>query len=375
MNAPSVASGPDFSRLTPLEYLSLADRERIHTETIRWLLSDDSPLVPDARIDLLSILTGSDFHGAVIDSASTEHDHLDLLVKATTAGHSRYVAIENKLKSAEHSSQLSRYDEYLSPYVPCDKAFLTLIEQQPSSSTAWTPVSYSTLASILQAVTADSKNVIRNREYVADYQATLGRLVGAVHRVVSSPDLYAGNGAVFPDPIPLTAPADFHEFASYVEKMRLRTVLQKAWMLQLGQAVSTAGNGAAWDVGETRGAAHLGFDLCLTSHQHVQLLVGLQLQNRAFKVFCAPEPYEKGASAAAHTAVETVLASLRSQMGIEASPLTPTRDRGFRSFSPRHVAPEGTLSIVDWEVACRAVLSNLTRAVGALGLAVERADA
>jgi hypothetical protein len=112
------------------------------------------------------------------------------------------VAIENKLKSAEHSGQLARYDADLKRYSPCDKIFLTLVEQPPHSSTAWSGVSYATVAGALDKVADDGKSAPTKGEYVADYQETLGRLVGAVQRVVSTPDLYAGNGAVFPFPIP-----------------------------------------------------------------------------------------------------------------------------------------------------------------------------
>jgi hypothetical protein len=40
----------DYEHLTPLEYLSLADRERIHTETLHWLLGEDSPINARARL-------------------------------------------------------------------------------------------------------------------------------------------------------------------------------------------------------------------------------------------------------------------------------------------------------------------------------------
>jgi hypothetical protein len=94
---------------------------------------------------------------------------------------------------------------------------------------------------------------------VADYEQLLRRLVGAIERVVYLPDAYAGNGAVFEDRTVAEPPDDFASFAAYVRKMRLRTILQKAWMRALGLATlaSMPGPPLRWRVDETRGAALL----------------------------------------------------------------------------------------------------------------------
>jgi hypothetical protein len=81
----------------------------------------------------------------VIAEASTENEHIDLLVRLDCAGGSHHVAVENKLKSAEHTLQLARYDTYVDGLGDCTKLFLTLVGEQPQSSSSWLAVPYALL--------------------------------------------------------------------------------------------------------------------------------------------------------------------------------------------------------------------------------------
>jgi hypothetical protein len=182
----------DYRHLTPLEYLSLADRERIHTETLRWLLGEDSPINASARLGILEKLARRRFPDGIIAEASTEDRHIDLLVCLDFADGRHHVAIENKLKSAEHTLQLARYDSYLDTLGDCTKLFLTLVGENPQSSSSWLPVPYALLHEAVLSVTPHTHS-----DYVADYERLLRRLVGAIERVVDLPDAYAGNGVVF----------------------------------------------------------------------------------------------------------------------------------------------------------------------------------
>ncbi len=277
------------------------------------------------------------------------------------------IAIENKLKSAEHSSQLNRYDKYLAAYEPCEKLFLTLIEQRPYSSSAWRAVSYAELNRTRQHEAATPGNLLRDQAFVHDYTSMLSRLVRAVERVIRSPDEYAGNDAVFPYEVLEKRPMDFDDFASYVERLRLATVLQKAWMLELGSRVVVPGATLDWDVGETHRAAHLGFKVRELSYRKTRLDIGLQLQNRSFKVYCAPTGYRAGATRDTHRAVEGTLGTLRDNMGMPNARLSSTHGKGFRSFSIGGLAPHDTLRIEPWAEACSNALSTIGRAARNLG--------
>jgi hypothetical protein len=349
----------DFRHLTPLEYLSLADRERIHTETLRWLFSDDSPLGETNRLEVLEQLAARKFPDATIFGATTEEKNLDLIVKLDWAGQPHYVAIENKLKTAEHSSQLAGYDVYLASLGNCTRLFLTLVGEPPVSSSKWESVSYARLHDAVQLA-----RPIRNVEYVSDYELMLRRLVGAVDRVILTPDSYAGNGAVFDSALGTPA-GDFDEFATYIKRMRLRTILQQAWMRALGVAILSSQEVLVetWHVGETRGSALLHFTLAWFQDDGRTYEVGVQLQNWVFKVFCAPSPYLRGALQEQHEVVERTLVLLRNRLGLAQARFTHAREFGFRSFSAGDLAPKGTLSIGAWSQAFTRVIQRVNEVV------------
>jgi hypothetical protein len=160
-------------------------------------------------------------------------------------------------------------------------------------------------------------------------------------------------------------PDDLAPFAAYVRKMRLRTILQKAWMRALGLSVlaSIPASPLGWHVDETRGVALLHIDLSLVRIDGSEFYTGVQLQHRSFKVFCYPYPYRKGAEHYQHDVVARTLTELRDTLGLGEQRLSSTRDYGFRSFNAGALAPAGTLSVEAW---CRASIEVLRRVKEAL---------
>ena len=335
-----------FESLTPLEYLALADRERIHTETLRWLLGPDSTLPMDSRRRILERLIGVDIGPLEIVDSSSEVKHIDLLVKLAGPGGPGVAAFENKLKSGEHSAQLARYDVYLESFDPCFRVFLTLLGEPARSSQAWITRSYTDLlAAIEPEIGAQSDS----STYLAEYCAGLARLVEAVRLVTEEPDDYAGFGVVFPDELGRRPPTDF---AEYVAKFRLRMILQKAWMRALGIAVGESmGNDALlWEVGEQRGIALVDFLFGEVVIDDNRFKCGIQLQGWRVKVFAAPEPYPKLATTAQHNGVAEILEALRSHLGTELKLTTPG-SRGFRSCITSVPSAAGTFLIDSWASA------------------------
>jgi hypothetical protein len=259
---------------------------------------------------------------------------------------------------------LRRYDEVLDRRGDGTKLFLTLLGEDPRSSDAWRPISYAHLYDAIALARPE-----RHTEYVTDYEQLLSRLLGAVQRVLSASDAYAGNGAVFDERIALEPPADFDVFARYIRKMRLRTLLQQAWMRGLGLSIISAGSVAFshWHVSESRGAASLQFDFAqVRDDAGGAYSVGVQLQHGSFKVFCAPSPYAKGAGQQQSEAAERTLLRMQQRLEIQGRKLTTARTHGFRSFKASELAPHGTLAIAAWHDALEPVLRGVGEAASDL---------
>lgn len=352
----------DFGTMTPLEFLSLGDRERIHTETLRWLLSNDSPLSSGGAVRFLGDLCPGLPQIVEVLDAFTEYRSLDLVVKVRSAGSAiEHVVIENKLKSAEHSAQLRRYDEEATKLGTMGKFFMTLIGEPAASSADWRSITYRQFYDSLSAeVTA--RPPVQSVEYVRDYLQLLSRLVGAVERVVASPEPYAaivfGAGERAEEDV---------AFAKYVEKTRLKTILQRAWMRELGTLI--AGRAPRywdrWSTGETRGNALITFHLApiLRSGQSVD--VGVQMQSGQAKIFASPTGYAAGASIDTHQSVGSVLGALAGELGSPDAKRTTPRDKGFSSFRTRLPVPR-SYGLEEWSAVLQELLADVAKARSAV---------
>lgn len=316
-----------FDPLSPIELMSLGDRERVHTALLAWLLGEHSPLEPGRRGQLAGMLAGEAAWEVTRTSSRTEVKHLDVLVALESDAQTRLLAIEAKLKSREHSSQLARYDVDLAAQGHrCAKVFLTLIGDDPESGTGWRAVSYAQLAAAVRLATTGAAGA---NLYVVDYMGMLERLALAA-RVASSS---AGARVAFGES---TEEVPEHAgFVAYVSHLRLQKLLQQVWMSELRAAVLrewASGLPAGWhsEIDETNGAALLNF---LTTTLHPGYCVGLQLQHRSCKMFCYPVTSKDTRPTAEQIrGAAAVLEQARVCAGVDARP-SATRSQGFTSVT------------------------------------------
>jgi hypothetical protein len=352
----------NFEGITPLEYLSLGSRERIHTETLRWLLSNDSPLSSGGSVRLLQALCSGLPQITEVLKVVTEYKQLDLVVKVCRRDSTEsHIVIENKLKSAEGPQQLRRYDETAAALgAVSGKFFLTLIGEPAASSPDWRSITYRQFYdSLLAEVTA--RPPVQSAEFVRDYVDLLSRLVGAVERVVAYPDPYAA--IVFGE-----RTGEDAAFAKYVEKTRLKTILQRAWMRELGTRI--AGREPRywdrWSTGETRGNALITFHLAPILRSGRSVDVGVQMQSGQAKIFASPNPYVPEASQDTHDAVRLVLQAFAKKLGDPEAKRTTPRDKGFSSFQAPGRFPK-SYGFEEWSTALHELLGNLARARDSVG--------
>lgn len=338
-----------FTTLTPLELASLADRERVHTAMLAWVLGEHSPWPPTVRGRLAARLGGRELpeHVATTE-AWTEWTHVDLLVRVD-APRAWHLAVEAKLKSSEHSEQLAAYDEALAKLPgPRDKVFLTLDGAPPRSGVGWQAVSYARLAALLSEAHAAAPT---GNAYVTDLQGMVGRLAAAVGLVGAA----GGAEVVFGESD--ADPAGHAGFCRYVNRLKLGKILQQAWMRRLA-ALAQPAPPAGWGqhVGETNGAALLNFQLVDAVPGYT---VGLQLQHRALKMFCHPEPYPRAATAAQMAGAQQHLHAMMANGGF-AGTLNNARTRGFTSLTIGE-APAGR-DLDEWTGAVAQTLAAVVAA-------------
>lgn len=306
----------DFSAINFFEQVSLSAREPTFSAGLAWLFGERSSVSLPDRLAILGAFVGSNFSDGREIEAATEWNKLDLLI--TVRGHDRphYVAIEIKIKAGEGKRQLSRYDSTLEQQLdaPAQKIFLTLRGWPARTGAGWRSRSYLDLFNILETFRQGFDF------YAAGFSDAIGRLGEAASEVANDPEAAA------------VAFREVHQrdaLGEYVTLMRLHTVLQKAWMFEVASRLSLPNNWR-FSIEETRGNALL--DVCPESGTTSDVRVGLQLQGRVVKLFCAPNPYPGAATAEQHKLVESELRRLGGSIGLgEKMRLTRPKDRGFRS--------------------------------------------
>lgn len=309
-----------------IEWVSISAREPVFSAALAWVLSEDSPLPLDQRLSVLGSICGArPVEGRSI-TCTTEYEHIDVLVIVERPGQRHYIGIENKIKAVEGKNQLAVYDRHLDALAGCvERIFLTLTGERPVSGRDWKAVSYSTVADALRRQPGASNPLVSD---LCNAMTRLAKFASAARteEVVAA--------VAFGDP----QEAKDHECAAYVNSMRLHKVAQRIWMSELALRLSIA---SPWrvKVDETHGQALLEVKAAL--RQQPGYVVGLQIQNRAIKAFCAPNPYPKSASKEQDRAVQETLKEMSSALGLDESIVaSSSRGRGFRSFAIERL-PDG----------------------------------
>jgi hypothetical protein len=326
--------------------VSLAAREPVYSAALAWTLEDGSPLSLEQRLAVLASISGARVEGKRV-TAKTEWHDLDLLVSIDGPSGPWHLAIENKIKSVEAHQQLAGYDQHLAGLSgTVTKLFLTLTGEAPRSGRGWMPLSYRSLVDALRTHGRSTNH------YISDLCDALGRLVHISDAARSNEGRLAS--FAFED-----ADAGISTSAqAFVDEMRLQKVVQRIWMTDLGRELALA---SPWqtEIGETHGQALLNAQAALRSP--TGFAVGLQLQGRSLKIFCAPHPYPRSATREQHAAVEAILETLRRPfaLGSTAKP-SGRRTRGFRSFTVATLPPGRAAS--EWLAILRPHFDRLVEA-------------
>ena len=91
-----------FATLSPLELMSLADRERVHTSILAWIIGEYSPLPLRQRTEIITALGELEPSiDPIATTAATEVESIDLLASLRDEQGMRHLAVEAKLRSKE----------------------------------------------------------------------------------------------------------------------------------------------------------------------------------------------------------------------------------------------------------------------------------
>ena len=379
----------DFERTSAIERLSLQNNERTHAEMLAWLFSESSRLGGD-RVALLRELLGgeafvelADVDGWKFEEPRTEvvarpaepddegegeggeqdeddgakkkRPRFDLVLALERGGQRYGVLFEYKMKSTESAQQLAGYDaveEHVFRGIALErrrKVLVTFAGDPPTSGTRWLARSYRDLRRSIAAVSAASDSA--TALYVADYVKMLDRMLACLEEVQGGSVAAAALLAKEPPP---GLDARLSKMRAYVDVMRFRHLLMKAWLSKvlervrqkLGVPFPTTRIQAGQNI-RTGGAILNVYLAELTSADGGRFRHGLQVQETSFRSFTEPFPDRKlqqeevAAANALHAALTTIVQAAPTHWTIGSRKVIREGENGFRSKSARVLDIDG----------------------------------
>lgn len=321
--------------------LSLADVERVHSQVIGWIFHpENNALTVKEKALLLTEL----FHLPVKRYENilsfTEEEHIDIIIVAETTDGRDVYAIENKLKSSQHSDQLNRYREFIEQdplhrFVGMSKlhfGYLTLLNEEANAE-GWVNLSYEDLANILEILFEDRNSNNANEIILREYIDALSYLVSVIKDFIARPEQYKnvfeeGSLTKFAKrtkkrQIPLT------EKQQFIASNQLETPLQKLYLSQIAKNLNVL---AKVEIGETRGVAFLQYHFpTQVRFVSVPMHYGIQFQGKSIKINLSAIDYQHSSSEVITDEVVTLFREYLAKSQYDR--LNSPRSKGYISIS------------------------------------------
>ena len=265
---------------TFFDSLMISDSERIHTQTISWILSLDKTIFSnDQKGDFLKILFNLTDDVTISEKPyiETELNKIDLFIQTTD----KQFIIENKLKSSEHSNQTIKYfDSVPKQLIDSNKTkhfgFLTLINDEPQNQ-EWKPISFEKLRDSLNSIQWPAKK--NETIFIREYIQTLDNLVCVFNQFVSNHKNFEN---VFADGSKKKYEKKPYQDDSkdYIRKNQLETIFQKAFL----KKILKSANIEYIEISETRGTALFQTSICEIDAAGELFRLGFQFKGKSLKI-------------------------------------------------------------------------------------------
>ena len=269
---------------TFFEYLGIADMEKIHSQILQWILSEDNKsLNSNQKNKLIELFFEiQDFE---ITEIITEYEKIDILIKSSNS----VICIENKLKSSQHSNQLEKYKKSIkNKYGEINSHFffLTLIDEN-SFDKDWKNISYNKLlSSLLKLEIKENTDGLILLEYIK----TLENFTKIIKDFIENPAEYKN---VFIDGSKTKHQKKKEvksEKQKFISDNQLETIFQKMYFKKVAEIL----NLKDYYIVETHGNAILGViiekEILLNGKP---FNFGFDYQKGTFKTMCVSSNYQK----------------------------------------------------------------------------------
>ncbi|MBH8557835.1 PD-(D/E)XK nuclease family protein [Hymenobacter negativus] len=261
------------------EFLALADVEKVHSQIIAWLMSKHCEALNEPmKSQIINNILGHELNDTIITSTA-EINGADIVIECLKTR----IVIENKIKSSQHSNQLSRYvEEFNKDSTKINYfIFMTLIPEKPQNKN-WTNYSYKQFAECLNNFELSDKSNF-DQMALQEYLKSIQSITSVAYEFILNPSLFPN---VFNEGKLSKQAKNHKKYSNYTQKFisenQLETILQKSFYIKVLDEISTPE--LLYEVGDTHGTAFINafFDEYIVL-DGVCFKTGIQFQGGTFK--------------------------------------------------------------------------------------------
>lgn len=234
------------------EYLGLADMEKVHSQFLAWIFSNNCHSINEDQKNKLFRKIFKLKNNSKIEEIHTECNRIDIIFKTNK----EIIVVENKIKSSQHSDQLIAYKKYCEEKFPKVKKhyyFLTLIGEHTVEK-EWLRISYNDIFKYFKKLILAPNNA--HSIIIQQYLIYLEKLVEAINSFKKNPSEY---DFVFKDGKKRKVDKIHTAYKNSIEKFiannQLETIFQKCFLSSLVEQISDV----EANVADTRGEALVDF--------------------------------------------------------------------------------------------------------------------
>jgi hypothetical protein len=325
---------------TFFDYIVSADSEKIHSQTIGWIFSENCrALSQENKAGVLQKITKSkrQFN---IENVFVEINDIDILIVCNDA----LVVIENKIKASESKSQLPKYVEsiengalsHLKENREPFYIFLTLFEEKASDK-RYIDFDYNSLFSEIDSV-LDKKQVL-NRDYfiLTDYLTTINQLTTSINWVESNSAIrkWVFENTKFKKENQTNNTDQSSDEIKYLISNGLVRQMQKYYFKKVKDLLSLSSHDFRINFGSSsnngEGLIQIDFLKHDYKYQQIDFQIGYQIQGSVVKINTSSKDYENSKSNELHPYIKNHFEKLKKS--VEFNRINPPQTKAYYSVS------------------------------------------
>ena len=307
------------------EFLSLSHQERIHSQIISWIFSNNFKGIKESeKIKLLNSIFKLNIEQ--VEFAITEYKNIDILVKTNDS----ILVIENKLKSSQHSNQLDKYLKICKedfPHLNQKFYFLTLIGEK-SNDKNWENISYENLYENLKTLKLIDNN---HSTIFKEYLTFLTKLVSIFKDFSEN---YFNYKTVFLDGKKKKIDKIYYDYPSlneeFIGKNQLETIFQKCLLNKIANHF----NYEVSNVTDTRGEALIDFIFQTVKYKKKEYNIFMQLQFDNIKFAIASKNYNESNKKSIEPIID-IFEKLKAENNFGYRKLNKPKEKAYVSISKK----------------------------------------